>query len=89
MIDLTSSRSIKQQELVNEGIKLGLKVYYELITGFGKTRLAIMLTQLCNLRHPDKDIFIVVPSTNLRDSWLGSKGHIAQNKLKNVWVFCF
>jgi hypothetical protein len=33
MIDLTSSRSIKQQELVNEGIKLGLKVYYELITG--------------------------------------------------------
>lgn len=87
MIDLTSSRSIKQQELVNEGIKLGLKVYYELITGFGKTRLAIMLTQLCNLRHPDKDIFIVVPSTNLRDSWLGSKGHIAQNKLKNVHVF--
>lgn len=87
MIDLTSSRSIKQQELVDHGVKLGLKVYYELITGFGKTRLAIMLAQLCNLRHPDKEIYVVVPSTNLRDSWLGSKGHIAQNKLKNIHVF--
>jgi len=36
MIDLSSSRSLKQQQLFNEGIKLGLKVYYELITGLTK-----------------------------------------------------
>ena len=87
MIDLNSSRSLKQQQLFNEGIKLGLKVYYELITGFGKTRLAILFIQECNRRHPDKVINVVVPTTTLRDSWLGKKGHIALNKLNNVEVY--
>jgi hypothetical protein len=37
VIDINSSRSLKQVELYNKGIELGLKVYYELITGLTKT----------------------------------------------------
>jgi superfamily II DNA or RNA helicase len=46
-----------------------------------------MFISECNKRYPDKTINVVVPTTILRDSWLGYKGHIHLNKLQNVNVY--
>ena len=51
MIDENSSRSLKQKELFENGIRLGLKIYYKIITGFGKTRLAILFIKELFLRY--------------------------------------
>jgi superfamily II DNA or RNA helicase len=88
VIEQTSSRTLKQIELVNNGIRLGLKIFYELCTGFGKTRIAILIIKLCNEKHPTKIINIVVPTTNLKNDWIDKKkGHIVLNGLKNVNVY--
>jgi superfamily II DNA or RNA helicase len=88
MIDANSSRSLKQQHDVNLWIKHGAKGYFEWCTGSGKSYLACLAIKLCNSRHPDKQINVVVPTTVLQEAWIDDKkGHIKVHGLKNVNVF--
>ena len=53
-------------------------------TGFGKTRIALTISQLLVKRNPDFKILVVVPTDNLKNQWL--KQLIEWKLLKNVTV---
>lgn len=53
-------------------------------TGFGKTRIALTISQLLTQKNPDFKILVVVPTDNLKNQWL--KQLIEWKLLKNVTV---
>lgn len=53
-------------------------------TGFGKTRIALTISQLLIQKNPDFKILVVVPTDNLKNQWL--KQLIEWKLLKNVTV---
>lgn len=53
-------------------------------TGFGKTRIALTISQLLVKKNPDFKILVVVPTDNLKNQWL--KQLIEWKLLKNVTV---
>ena len=88
MISQTSDRTLKQKSDIDKWIKSGAKGYFEWCTGSGKSYLACLAIKLCNDRHPDKQINVVVPTTVLQEAWIDEKkGHIKIHGLKNVNVF--
>ena len=88
MISQTSDRTLKQKSDIDKWIKSGAKGYFEWCTGSGKSYLACLAIKLCNDRHPDKQINVVVPTTVLQEAWTDEKkGHIKVHGLKNVNVF--
>jgi superfamily II DNA or RNA helicase len=88
MINQTSDRTLAQQEVIKNWIKAGAKSYVEWCTGSGKSYIACLAIKLCNERHPDKQINVVVPTTVLQEAWIDDKkGHIKVHGLKNVNVF--
>ncbi len=88
MINQTSDRTLKQKSDIDKWIKSGAKGYFEWCTGSGKSYLACLAIKLCNERHPDKQINVVVPTTVLQEAWTDEKkGHIKVHGLKNVNVF--
>lgn len=81
-------RNLRQQEIIEEWIRLKARGYAECFTGFGKTRLAIMAIQECNKRDANRITHVIVPTTTLKNSWIKpKKGFIDLYKLKNVQVF--
>lgn len=57
------------------------------VTGFGKTFIAIMAILAMNERHPDRTTIVVVPTTKLKDDWVGYwKVVINNGKEDKVWV---
>lgn len=88
VISQTSDRTLKQKQDIDKWIKSGAKGYFEWCTGSGKSYLACLAIKLCNERHPDKQINVVVPTTVLEEAWTDEKkGHIKIHGLKNVNVF--
>lgn len=88
VIDQNSSRTQRQINDINLWINSGAKGYFEWATGIGKSYLACLAIKLCNQRHPDKTINIVVPTEVLAEAWTDDKkGHIKIHNLKNVKVF--
>ena len=88
VISQTSDRTLKQKEVINSWVKTGAKAYVEWCTGSGKSFIACLAIKLCNERHPDKQINVVVPTTVLQEAWTDEKkGHIKIHGLKNVNVF--
>jgi superfamily II DNA or RNA helicase len=88
MISQTSDRTLAQQEVIKNWIKAGARSYVEWCTGSGKSYIACLAIKLCNERHPDKQINVVVPTTVLQEAWIDEKkGHIKVHGLKNVNVF--
>ena len=88
MISQTSDRTLAQQEVIKNWIKAGARSYVEWCTGSGKSYIACLAIKLCNERHPDKQINVVVPTTVLQEAWIDDKkGHIKVHGLKNVNVF--
>jgi len=88
MINQTSDRTLAQQEVIKNWIKAGARSYVEWCTGSGKSYIACLAIKLCNERHPDKQINVVVPTTVLQEAWIDEKkGHIKVHGLKNVNVF--
>lgn len=88
MINQTSNRTLRQKEDIDKWIKSGAKGYFEWATGTGKSYIACLAIKLCNERHPDKQINVVVPTTVLQEAWTDEKkGHIKIHGLKNVNVF--
>jgi superfamily II DNA or RNA helicase len=88
MINQTSDRTLKQKSDIDKWISSGAKGYFEWCTGSGKSYLACLAIKLCNERHPDKQINVVVPTTVLQEAWIDDKkGHIKVHGLKNVNVF--
>jgi len=88
MINQTSERTLAQQEVIKNWIKAGARSYVEWCTGSGKSYIACLAIKLCNERHPDKQINVVVPTTVLQEAWIDEKkGHIKVHGLKNVNVF--
>lgn len=53
-------------------------------TGFGKTRIALTISQLLTQKNPDLKILVVVPTDNLKNQWL--KQLVEWKLLKNVTV---
>jgi len=88
MINQTSDRTLKQKSDIDKWISSGARGYFEWCTGSGKSYLACLAIKLCNERHPDKQINVVVPTTVLQEAWIDDKkGHIKVHGLKNVNVF--
>lgn len=88
VISQTSDRTLKQKEVIEAWVKSGARSYVEWCTGSGKSFIACLAIKLCNERHPDKQINIVVPTTVLAEAWTDEKkGHIKIHNLKNVNVF--
>jgi len=88
MINQTSNRTLKQKSDIDKWISSGARGYFEWCTGSGKSYLACLAIKLCNERHPDKQINVVVPTTVLQEAWIDDKkGHIKVHGLKNVNVF--
>ena len=88
MISQTSDRTLYQKDGIKKWIKAGARGYFEWCTGSGKSYLACLAIKLCNERHPDKEINVVVPTTVLQEAWTDDKkGHIKLHGLKNVNVF--
>jgi superfamily II DNA or RNA helicase len=88
MVDQNSPRTLKQINDIQLWIKNGAKGYFEWCTGSGKSYLACLAIKLCNERHSDKQINVVVPTTVLAEAWTDEKkGHIKIHNLKNVNVY--
>lgn len=88
MINQTSDRTLRQKEDIDKWIKAGARGYFLWATGTGKSYLACLAIKLCNERHPDKQINVVVPTTVLQEAWTDEKkGHIKLHGLKNVNVY--
>lgn len=89
VIEQTSSRTIWQKEVINKWINnCKAKGYTEICTGAGKSYIAVLAIKMCNEKHPDKLINIVVPSIVLAEAWTDEKkGHIKIHNLKNVNVY--
>jgi len=88
MINKTSDRTLKQTSDIEKWVKSGAKGYFEWATGTGKSYLACLGIKLCNERHSDKQINVVVPTNVLAEAWTDEKkGHIKIHNLKNVNVY--
>jgi len=88
MINKTSDRTLKQTSDIEKWVKSGAKGYFEWATGTGKSYLACLAIKLCNERHSDKQINVVVPTNVLAEAWTDEKkGHIKIHNLKNVNVY--
>lgn len=88
MFNQVSDRTLKQKEDIDKWIKAGARGYFLWATGTGKSYLACLAIKLCNERHPDKQINVVVPTTVLQEAWTDEKkGHIKLHGLKNVNVY--
>lgn len=88
MINKTSDRTLKQTSDIEKWVKSGAKGYFEWATGTGKSYLACLAIKLCNERHSDKQINVVVPTNVLAEAWTDDKkGHIKIHNLKNVNVY--
>jgi superfamily II DNA or RNA helicase len=89
VIDQNSSRTIWQKEVIRKWIEVNkARGFTEICTGAGKSYIGILAIKLCNERHPDKQINVIVPTTVLKDAWVDTKtGHIKKNNLKNVNVY--
>lgn len=88
VISQTSDRTLRQKEDIKLWIDNGARGYFLWATGTGKSYLACLAIKLCNERHPDKQINVVVPTTVLQEAWIDEKkGHIKIHGLKNVNVY--
>lgn len=98
MIDPNSSRTLKQKEIIGNWINQKARSWVSAATGFGKSYLAILAIKECNKRSQDRTINIVVPTTKLKEDWIGYwngtgkkkkwvKGHIEIHNLFNVKVY--
>lgn len=88
VIDQENSRTKRQIGDIKLWIDTGARGYFQWCTGSGKSYLACLAIQMCNERHADKQINVVVPTTVLAEAWTDEKnGHIKLHGLKNVNVF--
>jgi superfamily II DNA or RNA helicase len=88
MIDSNSTRTLRQKRVIDNWIANKARAYIEWATGTGKSYIAVLAIKLCNQRHPDKQINVVVPTTVLQEAWTDDKkGHIKIHGLKNVNVY--
>lgn len=74
-IDPKSTRSIRQLEGVEKWVAAGCKATLSYCTGFGKSRVGILIIKRFLLKNPDKKITIIVPSEPLKKQWAGLLEH--------------
>lgn len=63
------SKDVRQVQVVENIIKFKARCYIDIIMGFGKTRIAILLLQRALEKVPDLSILIVVPTESLKIQW--------------------
>jgi len=56
----------------------------EASTGFGKTFIALLLIEEMNIRHPDRNTMVVVPTLYLKSQW---EEELKKYALKNTEIF--
>jgi superfamily II DNA or RNA helicase len=84
MIDPNSSRTLWQKNTIDvKWVENKAKGYIEAATGVGKTYLGVLAIKLCNSRHPDKTVNVIVPTTKLKEDWTG---YLVKNGKKKTWV---
>lgn len=64
-----SSRDLRQEQCIRQWVKAKGHATCECATGFGKTRVGLLIIQKLLETAPDKRIFIVVPTTLLKEQW--------------------
>lgn len=64
-----SSRDIRQEQCVKNWLKVKGKGCIVASTGFGKSRVGLMIIKLVLNKYPSKRILIVVPTTLLKEQW--------------------
>ncbi len=74
----------RQLSIITQWFKSGAKGVVEAVTGFGKTMVAIITIYRLNLKHPEANIIVVVPSIKLKGDW---EDNVEQYRLKNVTVY--
>lgn len=73
-----SSRDLRQEQCIKAWIKANGHASIEGATGFGKTRVGLLLIQKILTKAPDKQVLIVVPTTLLKEQW---------SQLVDAWGF--
>jgi superfamily II DNA or RNA helicase len=81
---LDPKKTLRQQQFIDKWVGNNARGSLEACTGFGKSYVGVMAGRLCNERHADAEIHIVVPSKYLKDKWTVD---IIQQDLKKVKVF--
>jgi superfamily II DNA or RNA helicase len=79
------TRDEKQAEFIENFLKLGGKAYVEACTGFGKTRIALMISSRLKHKKPTARINVVVPTLVLQKQWR-DEIEILGFKDVEVWV---
>lgn len=64
-----SSRDLRQEQCVNNWFKTRGKGCIVASTGFGKSRVGLIIIQKILSKYPTQRIFIVVPTTLLKEQW--------------------
>lgn len=65
-----SSRDIRQEQCIQNWKKAKGHATCECATGFGKTRIGLLIIQKILNLAPEKRILIVVPTILLREQWI-------------------
>lgn len=63
------TRDERQSESIKKWLQAKGKGVLTAGTGFGKTRVGLMIIKNILLSHPDKRILIVVPTLALKEQW--------------------
>ena len=64
-----TSRDIRQEQCVTSWVKAKGHATCECATGFGKTRIGLLIIQKLLKSSPQRRVLIVVPTTLLREQW--------------------
>lgn len=64
-----TSRDIRQEQCITNWVKAKGHATCECATGFGKTRIGLLIIQKLLKSSPQRRVLIVVPTTLLREQW--------------------
>lgn len=82
----TERKSLRQEQIVTKWLKI-LRGTLQAVTGFGKTRVAVLIIQKMLTRDPQRTTLVIVPSAKLYDDWTNpTTGHLAVYGLTGVTV---
>lgn len=66
-----SSRDIRQQQCISNWVKAKGRASIEAATGFGKTNIGLLIIKQILSKDETKRILVVVPTTLLKEQWIG------------------
>lgn len=80
------TKDIRQAIVVDNICLHKVRCYIDIIMGFGKTRIAILLIQKCLIKTPNLSIIIIVPTEGLRLQWVDILTSYGINNFKVIVI---